>query len=134
MRLKCFFVIYICFSFTSLKAQDLKTKSEDSVFVYAEQMPVYKGGMDGMYNFIKDNLVYPKLAQEFKIEGRVILTFIVAEDGKIKEVTQVGKKLGWGCDEEAIRVLKIMPNWEPGRIKGKPVSVKFTIPMYFRLK
>jgi len=103
------------------------------IMTFAEQMPEFKGGADEMYRYLSKNINYPPLARENGIEGKVILTFVVGTDGKISQIEQVGKKLGWGLDEEATRVVKGMPAWMPGKQNGKAVYVKFTLPIRFQL-
>ncbi len=103
------------------------------ILTFAEQMPEFAGGPEEMYKFLSKNIQFPPLARENGIEGKVVLTFVVGADGKITQIEQVGKKLGWGCDDEAIRVVKTMPNWTPGKQNGKAVTVKFTLPIRFQL-
>jgi len=103
------------------------------ILTFAEQMPEFTGGTEEMYKFLGKNIMYPAQARENSIEGKVVLTFVVGADGKISQIEQVGKKLGWGCDEEAIRVVKNMPAWTPGKQNGKAVTVKFTLPIRFQL-
>jgi protein TonB len=103
------------------------------ILTFAEQMPEFTGGTEEMYKFLGKNIMYPAQARENSIEGKVLLTFVVGADGKISQIEQVGKKLGWGCDEEAIRVVKNMPAWTPGKQNGKAVTVKFTLPIRFQL-
>jgi TonB family protein len=82
--------------------------------------------------YITKNLVYPSEAKKNKIEGRVFVSFIVEKDGSITNV-KVLRGLGSGCDEEAIRIVEKMPNWTPGSNSGKPINVKFTLPIRFSL-
>ena len=96
-------------------------------------MPEFAGGTEEMYKYLGKNIMYPPNARENSVEGKVVLTFVVGADGKISQIEQVGKKLGWGCDEEAIRVVKSMPAWTPGKQNGKAVTVKFTLPIRFQL-
>jgi protein TonB len=104
------------------------------IVTFAEQMPEFEGGTEEMTRFIQKNMNYPPVARENGIEGRVVLQFVVGTDGKISQIEVVSKnKLGWGCEEEAIRVVKSMPPWRPGKQNGKAVYVKFTLPMVFRL-
>lgn len=103
------------------------------ILTFAEQMPEFTGGTEELYKYLSKNIQYPPLARENSIEGKVILTFVVGADGKISQIEQVGKKLGWQCDEEAIRVVKGMPAWTPGKQNGKAVVVKFTLPIRFQL-
>jgi len=103
------------------------------ILIFAEQMPEFAGGVEEMYKYLSKNIQYPPLARENSVEGKVVLTFVVGADGKISQIEQVGKKLGWNCDEEAIRVVKNMPKWTPGKQNGKSVTVKFTLPIRFQL-
>lgn len=108
-------------------------EGETEVLLYAEQMPEFPGGEAELTRFLSKNIAYPPLARENGIEGRVILTFVVGNDGKISRIEMPGKKIGWGCEEEALRVLKMMPPWTPGKQNGKPVNVTFTLPIRFQL-
>lgn len=83
--------------------------------------------------FLQENIKYPKSAQERKIEGRVIVQFVVEKDGTPTEF-KVVRSIDPALDEEALRVLKAMPKWKPGMQKGQPVRVKYTIPVSFKLK
>lgn len=107
--------------------------SGPEIMTFAEQMPEFAGGIEEMYKFLQKNIQYPPLARENGIQGKVVLSFVVGADGKISSIEQVGKKLGWGLDEEAIRVVKAMPPWTPGKQNGKPVFVKYTLPIKFQL-
>jgi protein TonB len=108
-------------------------EGEPEVLTFAEQMPEFPGGIEEMSRFIGKNINYPPLARENGIEGKVVVTFVVGTDGKITNIETVGKKLGWGCEEEAIAVVKKMPPWTPGKQNGKTVTVKFTLPIRFQL-
>lgn len=103
------------------------------ILTFAEQMPEFEGGDDERTKFLQKNLNYPPNARENGIEGRVVVSFIVGTDGKITQVEAI-KKIGWGCDEEAIRVVKSMPPWRPGKQNGKAVIVKFNLPITFKLQ
>lgn len=103
------------------------------IVTFAEQMPEFEGGTEAMMNYLAKNINYPNIARENGIEGRVVLQFVVGIDGKISQI-EVLKKLGWGMEEEAIRVVKSMPPWRPGKQNGKPVYVKFTLPVVFKLQ
>ncbi|MES2779461.1 MAG: TonB family protein [Bacteroidota bacterium] len=102
------------------------------IVTFAEQMPEFEGGQEEMMKYFSKNINYPPVARENGIEGKVILSFVVGTDGKISQI-EVLKKLGWGLEEEAVRVVKSMPPWRPGKQNGKPVFVKFTLPVTFRL-
>ncbi len=104
----------------------------DEVFMVVEQMPEYPGGMEALMKFIAQNIRYPKEAQEKGIQGRVIVQVTIDETGKINKPTIV-KSISPEIDAEAIRIVKAMPNWIPGKQRGKAVSVKFTLPLNFSL-
>lgn len=106
--------------------------TEEKPFTVVEQMPQYPGGETEMYKFIMNNLKYPAKASEAGIQGKVILNFVVGKDGKITNI-KVVRGIGFGCDEEAVRVLQKMPSWNPGKMGGRPVPVYFTFPITFKL-
>lgn len=109
------------------------TTKTDEVFVVVEQMPEFPGGQDAMNTFLDKNLKYPQTAKDKGIQGKVWLGFTVQKDGKVTDV-EVLRGIGGGCDEEAVRVLKLMPDWKPGYQSGKPVIVKFRFPINFTLR
>nr|WP_121269685.1 TonB family protein [Pedobacter schmidteae] len=101
-------------------------------FVSTETQPSFPGGMDKFYLYLKQSIRYPKEAQEKKIQGKVFLSYIVEKNGELSGI-RVERKLGAGTDEEAVRVLQESPKWIPGTIGGKPVRVKYNIPISFTL-
>ncbi|MCP9764579.1 energy transducer TonB [Lacihabitans soyangensis] len=103
----------------------------DEIFTAVEQNPEFMGGQKAMYNFINDNIKYPFEAQRNDISGRVFLKFVVEKDGSIGNV-EVRQGLGYGCDEEAVRVIKLMPKWNPGSQNGKLVRVYYNMPVLFK--
>ncbi len=102
------------------------------VFMVVENMPEYPGGNEAMFAFFAKNMKYPADAQKNKVQGRVIVTFIVDKDGAITDV-QVVKPAYPSLDAEAVRLVKMMPKWKPGTQRGVPVRVKFTLPVQFKL-
>jgi protein TonB len=106
---------------------------EDKIFTFVEQQPEFPGGTDAMQRFIRDNLKFPQLAIRNGVDGLVVLSFVVDQNGGISDI-QVLKKLGAGTDEEAQRVVKSMPKWNPGKQNGRPVKVRFTLPVRFSIK
>jgi TonB family protein len=97
-----------------------------------EEIAEYVGGKDALAKFLKDNLVYPERAKKAKIEGRVYVRFTLKSDGTL-ENPLILRGLGYGCDEEAIRLVKAMPNWKPAKQQGKAVRTQLTIPINFKL-
>jgi len=100
-------------------------------FVSIETQPNYPGGMDKFYKFLGKMIKYPPMAQENNIQGKVQLSFVVEKDGRLTDIQVAGRKLGGGTDEEAVRVLGLSPRWTPGIQNGKPVRVKYNIPISF---
>lgn len=99
----------------------------------AEIMPEFPGGELKLLEFISKNIKYPQLARETGTQGRVYISFIVEPDGSISNV-ELLRGIGAGCDEEAMRVVKAMPKWSPGRQCGKAVRVVFNLPVNFKLQ
>lgn len=131
-KLLYFFLIGIlsCSS-TSLLAQKTDN-SEDKPVYSVEQMPQYPGGDEALLKFIKENLKYPKEAAEGGVEGKVVIRFVVNREGTVTDVTVV-RSLNAVCDQEAMRVVKMMPTWTPGKSNGRNVPVYFTLPVVYKL-
>ena len=104
----------------------------DSIYNIVEQMPQFPGGDQAMFEYLGKNIKYPEEAKEKNIEGRVFISFVVEKDGSVTNV-EVKRSIGGGCDEEAVRVVKAMPNWTPGIQDGKPVRVSYMLPIFFKL-
>lgn len=105
----------------------------DKPFVSVEQMPQYPGGNGELMKFLSSNIRYPTIAAENGIEGRVIIRFVVGKDGSVSDI-QVQRGLDASCDKEAVRVVKMMPKWIPGKQNGRAVPVYFTLPVVFKLQ
>lgn len=105
---------------------------DNKVFDAVEQPPVYPGGEQALMKYLYDNLRYPQLAIENNIQGRVVLRFVVLKDGSIGEV-KVAKSKDPDLDKEAVRVVKTLPRFQPGKQNGNPVNVWFTLPVTFKL-
>jgi protein TonB len=103
------------------------------VFVVVEEMPTFPGGDAELMKFINTNIVYPDIAKENNIQGRVILRFCVTYKGGVDQVS-VLKSVDPALDNEAIRVIKMLPAWKPGKQGGKPVNVWYSVPVFFQLK
>ena len=98
-----------------------------------EVMPQYPGGQIAMMKYIMENMKYPKQAMKEGIQGRVTVSFIVEKDGRVSNVRLL-HSVQSALDKEAIRVVKSMPKWTPGKHNGKPVRVRFNLPVMFKLK
>lgn len=99
----------------------------------ADEMPQFTGGISALHNYISKSIKYPKQAIEQKVEGTVYVNFIISRKGKIL-FPYVVHGIGTGCDEEALRIIKNMPGWTPGKQKGRPALVRHTLPVRFALK
>ena len=132
------------------------TKKEEPVYEVAEVMPEYPGGMNELLNYLSTNIHYPEIAQQSKVQGRYVVSFIVTDEGKVTDVEIASRpkypeaktpadspeeeakrvnqeKSLQAMEEEALRVVKAMPAWTPGKDKGKPVNCHFSLPIAFRL-
>lgn len=107
--------------------------AKEEVFMVAEQMPEYPGGMKEMLKFLQENVQYPENAMKNNVQGRVIVQFVVEKDGTPTEF-KVLRSVDPDLDAEALRVMKAMPKWKPGMQKGQVVRVKFTVPVSFKLQ
>ena len=116
-----------------LKDHKVIVQEKEEVFTHVEQMPQYPGGDKEMMAFLSKNIKYPVIAQEQGIQGTVVLRFVVGKTGEVTDVT-VMRSLDPSCDKEAIRVVKSMPKWIPGKQNGNPVLVYYTLPVRFRLQ
>ncbi|NLO71687.1 MAG: energy transducer TonB [Porphyromonadaceae bacterium] len=106
---------------------------EEKVFEIVEQPPSFPGGESAMYEWLSKNINYPVIAQENNIQGRVTCQFVVGRNGEIEDV-RVVRGVDPSLDREAIRVIKAMPKWIPGRQGGNAVKVRYTLPVQFRLQ
>lgn len=113
--------------------EEHKVIVEEKPFTTVEQMPQFPGGEDELMRFILGNLRYPSVAKEVGIEGRVIIRFVVSKTGDVTNV-EILRGLDPSCDKEALRVVKMMPNWIPGKQNGRSVPVYFTLPIVYRLQ
>jgi len=105
---------------------------EEEIFTAVEQQAEFPGGPAAFARFLQKNLKYPAAAQRANVSGRVYVQFVVNTDGSIQDV-QVLKSVGFGCDEEAVRVIKSVPRWNPGKQSGRAVRSRFTQPITFQL-
>ena len=106
---------------------------EQEIFQIVEEMPSYPGGDAKLMEFVAKNIKYPQIARETGIQGRVFVGFVVEPDGSVSNV-KVLRGIGGGCDEEAMRVVKSMPKWKPGKQRGKAVRVSYMLPVNFKLQ
>ena len=119
--------------YVPIEIEEEEEVEEPDFFRVVESMPSFPGGDVARIRFLKNNLQYPTMARETGIQGRVYITFIVEKDGSLTNIV-ISKSIGGGCDEEAIRIVKAMPKWIPGKQRGKPVRVQLALPVKFTLR
>ena len=118
---------------TQVKVEEEEEVAEEPIFTVVESEPEFPGGMEALYKYLAQNIKYPQLARENGITGKVYVTFVVEKDGSIAN-PRILRDIGGGCGAEAIRVVKAMPKWSPGKQRGKAVRVQFNLPVNFNLK
>lgn len=109
-----------------------KELEEEPVYVFVEEEAAYPGGETALYDYLGKNIQYPDLARESGITGTVVIKFVVEKDGSISKPT-ILREIGGGCGKEALRVVKNMPKWKPGKQSGRAVRSEFTLPVQFEL-
>ena len=115
--------------------KDIKVEKDKSgVYTRAEVMPVYEGNDQALTDYINSNIVYPEQAVENNIEGTVRVQFVVNENGTISDVKTVGTKLGYGLEEEAVSAVRKLPKWTPGKVRGKNVKTRLSVPITYKLE
>ena len=115
---------------TTASAQNVDTINYDNLFVEYDEDAEFPGGLEALHKFIEDNMQYPQLAAENCIGGRVYVQFEVDTDGTILN-PRIRRDVGGGCGEEALRIVRLMPKWKPGRLYGKAVKRTFNLPIFF---
>lgn len=118
---------------TPVKIEEEEEEEEQQIFTVVENDPEFPGGQEAMYKYLGQNIKYPQLARDNNITGIVYVTFVVERDGSITGC-KVLRDIGGGCGQEAIRVVKSMPRWTPGKQRGKAVRVQFNLPVKFNLR
>ena len=116
-----------------VKPAEEKPEVENKVFEVVEQMPSFPGGPSALMKYLSENIKYPVVAQENGVQGRVVVSFVVERDGSITDV-KVARSVDPSLDREAMRVVRSMPHWNPGKQNGSAVRVKYNVPVSFRLQ
>ena len=139
MNTKIIFIFFNLALFLQVNASNkcatdsVSTTANELVYTVAEQMPQYPDGNAELYNFIDHNIKYPVKAQEWGIKGKVVLRFVVTKSGKIGKV-EIVHSLDRYCDKEAVRVIKLLPDFIPGKQNGVNVAVWYILPISFNLE
>ena len=113
--------------------EDEEEVKEQEIFTVVESMPEFPGGMSALGRYIADKVRYPVIAQENRIQGRVYVTFVVNKQGVVENV-EIRRGVDPALDKEALRVINSLPNWKPGKQRGKPANVRYTVPINFKLQ
>ena len=116
----------------AIKEVVIEEEKADVIFDVVETQPNPPGGMSGWNKYLSDNLKYPTQARRMGVEGTVIVVFVINTDGSIQDV-EVLRGIGGGCDEEAVKIVKGAPKWEPGKQRGKAVRTRMRLPIRFKL-
>lgn len=130
------FILTFSLFFNICFAQESESSNKsDGPFTIVEEMPSFKGGDAAMIRFIQKNVKYPQLEKESGISGTCYVTFIVEKNGKLGEIKILrGVSGGPGLDKEALRVVKKMPKWKPGRQNGKKIRVQYNLPIKYTIR
>lgn len=123
------FVLPITFR---LSEEEKVIENTEPIYTVAEEGAEFIGGVDKMMEFLAKNILYPQAAKENRTRGKVIISFIVEKDGSISDI-RIIRSLGFGCDEEAVRVIKLMPKWKPAKQREKNVRYQYILPVRFNL-
>lgn len=126
--------ISLCAQETQPQPLAADSADEEVIFIEVDPMPEFPGGQKALFDYLRFNTHYPKQAYRKGIQGRVVCQFVVKKDGKISKVKVVRSSGDKSLDREAVRVIRSMPKWKPGMYQGKPVNVKYSVPVTFRLK
>jgi len=122
----------VSYFITYKDGKEIADSMTNKIFTSVEIVPEFAGGIEGFMNFIAQHVRYPVSAREGNIQGRVIISFVVEKNGSLSNV-EVQRGIGGGCDEEAVRVIKLSPAWRPGLQNGRPVRVEYSVPISFTL-
>jgi protein TonB len=125
------FVLMACLFTLNVNAQEVKEKKQ--IYTYVENPPSFPGGEKALSKYFVENIIYPNDAKEKGIEGKVYLQFVINSEGSVTDIKVIRGAGNTSLDEEAIRVVKTMPKWIPGKQNGKIVDVQFTLPIVFKL-
>jgi TonB family protein len=121
-------------SYRNTNSNEKIAADREGVYNRAEVMPSYPGGETALRKFIEENIEYPQRAMDNDAEGTVTLYFAVDEQGTIYTPTVISSKIGYGLEEESMRVVNKMPKWNPGQIKGRNVKTRFTLPITYQIQ
>lgn len=119
--------------FTKVEVDQEEEVEEEEIFLVVEEDAEFPGGLEALSKYLAENIKYPQLAKENNITGRVFVSFVVEKNGSVGNI-KILRDIGGGCGAEAVRVVKAMPKWKPGKQRGKPVRSQFNLPVNFDLQ
>lgn len=119
--------------FTKVEVEQEEEVEEEEIFLVVEEDAEFPGGLEALSKYLAENIKYPQLAKENNITGRVFVSFVVEKNGSVGNI-KILRDIGGGCGAEAVRVVKAMPKWKPGKQRGKPVRSQFNLPVNFDLQ
>lgn len=119
--------------FVPVQVEEEEEVAEEEIFLVVEEDPEFPGGLEALNKYLAENIKYPQLAKENNITGKVYVTFVVEKNGTVANV-KVLRDIGGGCGAEAVRVVKAMPKWKPGKQRGQAVRTQFNVPVGFYLQ
>ncbi len=119
-------------NFQEIHHQTMSAKEPAKIYDYCDRMPVYPGGINSLIAFLCKNVKYPKACQKAGLQGQVLVQFVVEKDGSVSHV-EVVRSVNKAFDAEALRVVNLLPRWQPGYEHGEAVRVKYSLPISFRL-
>jgi len=125
-------IAFCALSFSIFAQENDSVATDDTVYEVVEKMPQFPGGSNGLFSFLIENIKYPAKAERNGIKGRVIVKFVVLKDGTIDDI-EVAQSVHQDLDAEAVRLIKIMPKWQPGEQRGQAVNCRYTLPVIFKL-
>lgn len=114
------------------KGSEIK-KDKMGFYTFTEVAPVFPGGQSSLESYINNNIEYPQQAIDNNVEGTVNVQFVIDESGTVSNVQAGGAKLGYGLEEEAVKIISQMPKWTPGKVKGKSVKARYTLPITYKI-
>lgn len=119
--------------FTKVEVEQEEEVEEEEIILVVEEDAEFPGGLEALSKYLAENIKYPQLAKENNITGRVFVSFVVEKNGSVGNI-KILRDIGGGCGAEAVRVVKAMPKWKPGKQRGKPVRSQFNLPVNFDLQ
>lgn len=127
-------LLFTCISILSFGQAPSKVDSaSNSILDISEQMPSFPGGEQAFFKFLAQNIRYPGIARDQGLQGKLYIEFVVTKQGHITDVKIIKGTIGGGCEEEALRIIKSMPDWIPGKQNGDLVNVRYRMPIIFQL-